>query len=49
MTQKTMTKEMLKTLKKTLKVPFKELKISSGISLVFFEVGTEPYYIKIVS
>ena len=49
MKESTITSEMLKALKKTLSVPFKELKISPDLSFIIFELGAEPYYIKVVS
>lgn len=49
MTYNTITKDMLKALKTTLNIPFKELKIASGLSFIIFEVGSEPYYIKVES
>ncbi len=43
------TKEMLKTLRNNIKVPYKELTISNDLSFIIFEVGDEPYYIKVES
>jgi len=40
---------LLEHLKKSLKIPVKELKITKEISFLVFQIGAEPYYIKIMS
>ena len=39
----------LEYLKKSLKVPIKELKITQEISFLVFQIGAEPYYIKVMN
>lgn len=43
-----MTRTVADKFKEAMLVPFKELKISETCSFLFFEIGAEPYYIKIV-
>ena len=40
-------KEVIFNLKNKLKVPVKELQIGSHMSLLFFQIGQDPYYIKV--
>ncbi|MGH1467509.1 MAG: hypothetical protein ACRBBP_01330 [Bdellovibrionales bacterium] len=48
MKTKTVTKTVAERFKKMMKVPFKELEVSKDLSFLFFQIGTEPYYLKVV-
>jgi|GEM_PF-3268985 len=41
-------KSYIQFLKDTLEVPIKELKVSDYTSFLIFEIGAEPYYIKVI-
>jgi hypothetical protein len=41
-------KKALETLKKSIEVPYRELRLSDHLGFIFFEIGSEPYYIKVV-
>lgn len=43
-----MTRALVEDFKKATTVPFKELKISDFCSFLFFELGSDSYYIKIM-
>ncbi len=43
-----MTRTVAEKFKEAMLVPFKELKISKNCSFLFFQIGQDPYYIKIV-
>ena len=40
---------VLENLKKSLKVPIKELRISEQMSFLIFQIGADPYYIKVMN
>lgn len=44
----TIKKTNLKNIKSKIKLQTRELKIGAGLSLLFFEIGSEPYYIKVI-
>lgn len=44
----TIQKSMVETVKEAINVPFKELKVSEGLSFIIFQIGLDPYYIKVV-
>lgn len=48
MKERELSKNMVEKLKASIKVPFKELKLSEGISFIFFQIGADPYYIKVI-
>lgn len=41
-------KSYIQFLKDSLEIPIKELKISEYMSFIFFQIGAEPYYIKVI-
>ncbi len=42
------TRNVAEKFKKMTKVPFRELEVSDNLSFIFFQIGTEPYYLKVV-
>lgn len=42
------TRNVAEEFKKMTKVAFRELEVSSSLSFIFFQIGTEPYYLKVI-
>ncbi len=48
MSEQVITKNMADEIKKMINVPFSELQVSKNMLFLFFQIGVEPYYFKIV-